>query len=481
MNNMGSLADTLTASGGTESAGFLNDIVKFLWPNINTAGCNMVKQIVEPMFKQTLPGPLSSLHFVKLDLGPVPLHLSKVDVHRTDLEGIKLDMDVDWDGKCDIELDGNMVPKVGIEHVKLHGRFSILLCPITDVIPLIGALQISFINPPSLKLDFTDALSFADIDIIEDSIVKVVLDILGGMLVLPNRMLVKMDASNDWFKTYVPHIGILRLTVEGATGVAEPKKKGAARLLQKITPSDTPDCYCKVSVGAEEPWRTPTKNNQREPTWNETHDFLVMDSDQVVVVNVQDDDVGDDDDVGVGVTTTKQLLLSGGSQELGLVHRGKPTDGKVKVHAKFYNLVADPGSLSARDAEGEGLYAGLATVLVASAHDLQGERDKLNPSVKVTFAGKEYSTAAQTYSEGIDIFNPSFDKAFQIPITAAMLNSPGSFKISLMNKGTEVGSREVAFKDVSAAKDMVLQDSFDMGSGASVRASINLRGKQLAK
>jgi hypothetical protein len=59
-----------------------------------------------------LPGPLSNLRFVKLDFGPTPLRMSNVDVHRTELEGIKLDMDLDWDGKCDFELDGSMVPKI---------------------------------------------------------------------------------------------------------------------------------------------------------------------------------------------------------------------------------------------------------------------------------------------------------------------------------------------------------------------------------
>ena len=52
---------------------FLNDIVKQLWPNINAAGSKMVKEIVEPMFKTMLPGPLATLHFTKIDLGPVPL------------------------------------------------------------------------------------------------------------------------------------------------------------------------------------------------------------------------------------------------------------------------------------------------------------------------------------------------------------------------------------------------------------------------
>jgi hypothetical protein len=131
MDNMASLKDTLTASGGAESAGtyspqllmtsriipltcsgFLNDIIAQLWPNINVAGGKIIKDVVEPMLDQMLPGPLANLRFVKLDFGPTPIRFSNVDVHKTELEGIKLDMDLDWDGKCDFELDASMVPKI---------------------------------------------------------------------------------------------------------------------------------------------------------------------------------------------------------------------------------------------------------------------------------------------------------------------------------------------------------------------------------
>jgi len=63
-----SLIAKLTAQKDGEAGDFLNDLVRELWPNINVAGCNMIKEIVEPMFKTMLPGPLKSLHFTKLDL-----------------------------------------------------------------------------------------------------------------------------------------------------------------------------------------------------------------------------------------------------------------------------------------------------------------------------------------------------------------------------------------------------------------------------
>jgi len=83
-----------------------------LWPNLSVAIARMVGQIAEPMFASMLPAPLNSLRFEKIDLGQVPIHISNVDVHQTENNGIKLDLDLDWNGNCDIELNGQMVPKI---------------------------------------------------------------------------------------------------------------------------------------------------------------------------------------------------------------------------------------------------------------------------------------------------------------------------------------------------------------------------------
>lgn len=88
----------------------MNDIVTQLWPNINAAGSKMIKEIVEPMFKTMLPGPLKTLHFTKIDLGAVPLRLSNAKTTKTEHDGIKLDMNLDWVGKADIEMDADMFP-----------------------------------------------------------------------------------------------------------------------------------------------------------------------------------------------------------------------------------------------------------------------------------------------------------------------------------------------------------------------------------
>lgn len=81
----------------------------------------MIKDIVEPMFKTMLPGPLQSLHFTKIDLGPEPMKLSNATVTRTDADGIRLNLNVDWASKSDIELDADMIPGL----VRSSFRYSI--------------------------------------------------------------------------------------------------------------------------------------------------------------------------------------------------------------------------------------------------------------------------------------------------------------------------------------------------------------------
>lgn len=380
----------------------------------------------------------------------------------------------------------------------LKGRLSVLLAPLTNVIPLvgtfpspfspgfllklgnqIGAAQVAFINPPELKLDFTNAAEVADWALVDKAVRKVIINIISSMAVLPNRYLVKLDSNNDYFKTYLPHLGALRLTVERATGISCPEKTGAKRLLAKIV-KDVPDCYCKVNVGAEEEWRTSVRKNDTDPEWNETHDFLVADYEQRIFIDVQDDDLGDDDDIGIATITVKDILLGGGSRELELTHKGEPTGARVTVHARFHHFVDDAGAITSTQSDNEGQIVGLATVLIASALGLPGQRDELNPSIKVTWGGKEFRTAAKSYSPGTDIFNPSFDQAFRIPVTADLLADPGSFKIALLNKNDETGAVEVPFEDVLQSPGLVKEESFEVGYGASVRASISLRGLQPA-
>lgn len=328
-----------------------------------------------------------------------------------------------------------------------------------------------------LKLDFTGAANVADFSIIDDTVRSVILGIINSMFTLPNRFLLKLDANADYFKTFHYPVGMIRVTVEKAWGFGEEAQSSTRKFFNKLTRA-APDCYAKVEVGGEEAWTTATKNNTNKPSWNETHDFVVSDFDQCIKVDVQDSDVNGDDEVGLGVTTVREILLAGGRQELPLVLKGEETDGRVAISAQFFKYVADAGSLTASDHKGDGRLSGIATILIASAFGIKGERETLKPSVVVTWgATQRFQTAIKTDAPGTDINNPSFDQAFRVPITTDLVgSSPDAFRIALLDGEKEIGGVDIPFASVADAHDRILQQKFDVGNGATVRASIRLRG-----
>jgi hypothetical protein len=61
---------------------FLSDVINRLWPKINVGASKMMREMMEPMFAEMMPGPLKTLKFVKLDLGHVPIVIDNVLVHE---------------------------------------------------------------------------------------------------------------------------------------------------------------------------------------------------------------------------------------------------------------------------------------------------------------------------------------------------------------------------------------------------------------
>jgi Ca2+-dependent lipid-binding protein len=234
---------------------------------------------------------------------------------------------------------------------------------------------VAFINPPVLKLDFTGAANIADFSAIDGAVRNTILSIINSMFTLPNRYLVKLDASTDYFKTFHYPLGIIRITVEKAWGFAEEAKGATKKLFNKITRAH-PDCFTKVDVGAEESWQTKTINNSVHPKWNETKDFVVSDLDQCIKIDVEDHDVNSNDEVGIAVTTVREMM-AGGSKELTLIKEGQESDGRVQISAQFFRFTSNGNSFSASDHKGDGKMCGFATILIAGAYGIEGNRKEL--------------------------------------------------------------------------------------------------------
>lgn len=460
------------ASGGTESVHFLNDMVKQLWPYINVAGAKLTKEIVEPMFEQMLPKPLSSMVFTKIDLGPKPITFDKIDVHNAEEDVIKLDIDVLWDSECDIQLKASIVGSFGVRSIKLAGRVSVILTPLVGRLPIVGAIQIAFINPPSVRIDFTGFAEIAEFVLIEKTVYNTIDSVLKQMLVLPNRLPFKLDPSASWYDIYQGPIGILRLTVVSGNGF-----KIAKQLFK-----DIPDVFCRVRVGAHTKWNTSTVKNSVDPEWNETKDFLLSDHDQKIHLVTYDSDFATRDDrLGEASITVGKLLLEGRTKELSLVTENVDVGAKVKINIEVLPLTQEQSSLDDEEFGGENKYCGLMTVLVERVRNLPVSREEAASCVKVDMFGESFSTMVVKDSPPVDPLNPLYDKTFVSPLSQDMAQDAPDIILTLVNHRTKLGSIAVPFADVRAAEGGVLDLESKLGNDAIIQARLIVQGVRFAE
>ena len=247
----------------------LSDLCSRLWVHLGVAIGDCVREAVQPMLEDAMNG----LHFTKCDLGKVPIKFDNIVVHPIENDALKFDMDIVWDSTCDIELKAKML-KVGVRNICLIGRMQFIMKPLSSVLPCVGTVQYGFINIPKLDIDFTGIANIADFAVLENKIQNILDGIIASVMVLPNRLMFKMDAGSDYREAFVPPIGIARITAVSGRGFQVQKVL--------IGKDDIPDVYLNIQLSTEKVFTTSVQKNNLEPEWNETADFLLSDTDQIL-------------------------------------------------------------------------------------------------------------------------------------------------------------------------------------------------------
>lgn len=461
-----------------QSVEWLNDLLATLWPYMSPAIESTVQTQVQPMVADMLPRPLKKISFDKVHLGAKPLRLENIGVAVARGDALALGVDIVFEqaagskpGKADgdnldveISLPGI---KVGVEDVALVGRLGVRLVPLLPEPPFFGALEIHFVDHPALKLNFTGVGNIIDGPLIRTVVRDCIRDVVAGMMVLPNRMLVPMTAKFDLFHSYTPPEGALALHIVGAKGF----KKSRLKIRN-------PDIYAKTTVGLVSR-KTEVADNQADPVFEGSqHHFLICNRQQHVVVELKDEDTGKDDLMADLRLTTVALLASPDAEHpvralddktppgvtchlRAALHPFSPT-GSVDAACGVAVLVAGASGLGA-------VTATSATITVGSGKAKEG----LVKASATVMAPAKPLPGAPIIDPAAPAWNTVADFLVEGGVSAA-----GAVVVDVKNKGKSIGKISVDVAAVAAAEGRTLGGQMDLPGvpGAKVNMKVIVHG-----
>ncbi|GLH00862.1 Synaptotagmin 1 [Gryllus bimaculatus] len=331
-----------------ERVEWLNRILRQLWPNVNHYARTLLKNSIEPGVRDSLAQyKLQGFRFEKMVLGNIPMRIGGVKVYDLDLhrKEIMLDMDLFYAGDCDISFSlGGL--KGGIKDFQIHGMVRVVMKPLISDMPLVGGLQIFFLNNPTVDFNLVGVADMLDMPGISDLLRRTIVEVIAGIMVLPNKLPIQLSDSVQAEQLRMPELeGVLRIHVVEARNLM---KKDISMLGKGKS-----DPYAIITVGAEE-FRTKTIDNTVNPKWDFWCEWLNLD---------------------------------------GAKH------GTVHVRFTWLTLTADTSALLAALKETQhlrmtSLSTAVLMVYIDSAKDLPGSQSssKINPYVQLSLGHKQQQT-----------------------------------------------------------------------------------------
>lgn len=271
-------------------------ILQQIWPNANYYAKDLVKDVIEPKIAIALAEyKLSGFKFDRILLGTIPPRIGGVKVYdkNTSRNEIILDMDLFYASDCDInfQLAGM---KAGIKDFQIHGMIRVIMKPLISKIPLIGGLQIFFLNNPDVDFNLVGVADLLDMPGLSDMLRRIIIEQIGAIMVLPNKLPISLSNevpsiaikmpepevnqtfsnSNDAFPynnfpffLFVLRQGVLRIHVVEAKDLM---KKDIG-----VLGKGKSDPYAIVTVGAQQ-YRTQTIDSTVNPKWDYWCEVMIL-------------------------------------------------------------------------------------------------------------------------------------------------------------------------------------------------------------
>lgn len=321
-----------------EQAMWLNNIINRMWPSIEGMTRNIIKESVEPEIQKQLPAALKTLYFDKIELGQKPPFIGNIKSYTRGNAVARasefiLDLDLTYSGDAQVKLTVKNV-KLGISDFQIHGPLRIILKPLLSDQTVVGGLTVFFLKRPKIAFNLTNLLNVLDFPGLKKTLRGIVDDVIASFVVLPNRIVVPLAGSVDPSDLRYP-------IPEGLLRVHMLEARELVKSDFSLIGGGTPDPYVILEVGAQT-FRTETKKNDSNPTWEETFESFVDNSEgQELEVYLYDHDIASKDSKIGNVDIKIPSVVHEGVQDFWLPLE-KARQGKVHLKLEWFSLSSDP-------------------------------------------------------------------------------------------------------------------------------------------
>ncbi|XP_014475147.1 PREDICTED: extended synaptotagmin-2 isoform X2 [Dinoponera quadriceps] len=377
-----------------DRAEWLNRILYKVWPSMNEYARQLCKQNIEPSIVETIKG----FQFDRLVLGRIPPRIYGIKVYdkNTSRNEIILDADIIYAGDCDITFFvGNI--KGGIKDFQMRGMVRVIMKPMLSVMPLIGGVQIFYLNNPSINFNLVGVADVLDLPGFNEILRRTIVEQIAAIAVLPNKIIIPLseEIPVESLKTPEPE-GVLRIHVVEAKHLM---KKDIG-----VLGKGKSDPYAIINVGAEE-FKTKTIDNTVNPKWDFWCECDVTSAiaQQLTILLWDYDDTKADESLGRATIEVIRVKKKGMIDTWISLEQAK--HGMVHLRLTWLQLSKDPADLKAALTETQELRVtsmstALLTLYVDSAKNLPCIRGTKQPDVylEASVGGKTKKTATVPYS-----------------------------------------------------------------------------------
>lgn len=276
---------------------FLTGWFDLIWPKLAEAASKIIHEKLAQALEEAiarvpaLKGEVSySLHLG--DAAPVFHAIHSYKRHATEDEGIEVCGQMSWEAQTDMQLRVGPL-SMRVKKVSLEGLGCAVAKPLLSKDPVVGGMQLYFVNPPELAMDIKGLGGVTSWSVVDKLMQQVAHDAFSKLMVLPSQMSVRFN--NTKIKDYPefknpPPRGMLRVHVVDARDLVA----SDYNLFSEMTS----DPYCRLTLGSTS-WRTRTIKANCNPVWDgpeDSTDFLVHHERQTLQLDVYDDDLLSKDD-----------------------------------------------------------------------------------------------------------------------------------------------------------------------------------------